>query len=71
MGSGTPPWLHHVGPTMAARDWPRPSPKKLEDLRRLSASSLPVLLLRVGGSLMNGSMDVAVVGGRGNLSRST
>jgi hypothetical protein len=39
MGSGTPPWLHHVGPTMAARVWPKPSPRQLEDLRRPSASS--------------------------------
>jgi hypothetical protein len=35
-GSGTLPWLHHVGPTMAAV-WPKPSPRPLEDLRRLSA----------------------------------
>jgi hypothetical protein len=39
MGSRTPPWLHHVGPTMVARAWPRPSPRQLEDLRRPSASS--------------------------------
>jgi hypothetical protein len=38
-GSGTPPWLHHVGPTMAARAWPKPSPRQLMDLRRPSASS--------------------------------
>jgi hypothetical protein len=36
---GTPPWLHHVGSTMAAKAWPRPSPRQLEDLRRSSASS--------------------------------
>jgi hypothetical protein len=30
-GSGTPPWLHHAGPTTAARAWPKPSPKQLED----------------------------------------
>jgi hypothetical protein len=34
-GSGTPPWLHHAGPTMVAREWPKPSPRQLEDLRRL------------------------------------
>jgi hypothetical protein len=38
-GSGTPPWLHHSGTTMAARAWPKPSPKQLEDLRRPLASS--------------------------------
>jgi hypothetical protein len=38
-GSGTPPWLHHAGPTMAARAWPKPSPRQLEDSRRPSASS--------------------------------
>jgi hypothetical protein len=38
-GSGTPPWLHHVGPTMTARARPKPSPRQLEDLRRPSASS--------------------------------
>jgi hypothetical protein len=26
-GSGTPPWIHHTGPTMAARAWPKPSPR--------------------------------------------
>jgi hypothetical protein len=36
--SGTPPWLHHAGPTMEARAWPKPSPRQLEDLRRPSAS---------------------------------
>jgi hypothetical protein len=39
MGSRTQPWLHHVGPTMVARAWPRPSPRQLKDLRRPSASS--------------------------------
>jgi hypothetical protein len=38
-GSGTPPLLHHAGPTMAARAWPKPSPRQLEDSRRPSASS--------------------------------
>jgi hypothetical protein len=37
-GSETPAWLHHAGPTMAARAWPRSSPRQLEDLRRPSAS---------------------------------
>jgi hypothetical protein len=50
-GSGTPPWLYHAGPTMAARAWPKPSPKQLEDLREPS-----VLFFRLGGSLMNGWM---------------
>jgi hypothetical protein len=40
---------------MVARAWPRPSPRQLEDLRQLSAPSKR-LLLRVGGSLMNGWM---------------
>jgi hypothetical protein len=31
--SGTPPWLHHAGPTMAARAWSKPSPRQLEGLR--------------------------------------
>jgi hypothetical protein len=48
-GSGTPTWLYHAGPTMVARAWPKPSPRQLED-------SLPVLLLHLGGSLMNGWM---------------
>jgi hypothetical protein len=39
MCSGTPPRLHHAGPTMVARAWPRSSPRQLEDLRRPSASS--------------------------------
>jgi hypothetical protein len=38
MGTRTPPCLHHVGPIMTARAWPRPSPRQLEDLRRPSAS---------------------------------
>jgi hypothetical protein len=38
-GSETPPWLHHAGPTIAARAWPRPSPRQLENLRRPAASS--------------------------------
>jgi hypothetical protein len=37
-GSGIPPWIHHIGPTMAAMAWPRPSPRQLEDLRRSSTS---------------------------------
>jgi hypothetical protein len=52
-GSVTPPWLHHTGLNMAARAWPKPSPRQLEDLRPSSAF-FSVLLLRVGGSLMNG-----------------
>jgi hypothetical protein len=55
MGSRTPPWLHHAGPTMVARAWSRPSPRQLEDLRQSSVSSR-MLLLCVGGSLMNGWM---------------
>jgi hypothetical protein len=37
-GSGTPPWLHHAGPTMASRAWPKPSPRQLKDLQWPSAS---------------------------------
>jgi hypothetical protein len=37
-GSGTPPCLHHAGGTVVAREWPKPSPRKLEDLRRPLAS---------------------------------
>jgi hypothetical protein len=33
-GSRTPPWLHHVGPTMAARARPKPSSRQFEDLSR-------------------------------------
>jgi hypothetical protein len=53
-GSGTPPWLYHTGPTMAARAWPKPSPRQLEDLRRLSASSRCFSF--VSATLMNGWM---------------
>jgi hypothetical protein len=38
-GSETPPWFYHAGPTMAARAWPKPSPRQLEDSRQPSASS--------------------------------
>jgi hypothetical protein len=38
-GFGTPPWLHHTGPTMVAKAWSRPSPRQLEDLRWSSTSS--------------------------------
>jgi hypothetical protein len=36
-GFGTPPCLHHIGRTMEASSWPKPSPRQLEDLRRLSS----------------------------------
>jgi hypothetical protein len=66
-GSGTPPWIHHAGPTMAARAWPRPSPRKLKDLggRRLPSGAFPSCQ-----RLSNEWMDVAADGGRGNLLRS-
>jgi hypothetical protein len=39
-GSRTSPWLHHAWPNMAARAWINPSPKQLEDLRRLLCRGL-------------------------------
>jgi hypothetical protein len=53
-GSETPPWLYHAGPTMAARAWPKPSPRQLED--SVAIGFLLVLLLRLGDFLMNGWM---------------
>jgi hypothetical protein len=38
-GSGTPPLLYHAGPNMAARAWPKPSPRQLEDSQKPSTSS--------------------------------
>jgi hypothetical protein len=55
-GSGTPPWLHHAGPTMAARAWTKPSPRQLKDLRRPLASSQCFSF--VSAALMNGWMDL-------------
>jgi hypothetical protein len=55
-GSGTPPWLHHVGPAMAARAWPRPSHKQLEDLRRPSASSWCFSFVSAARWWMDGSI---------------
>jgi hypothetical protein len=54
MGSETPPWLHQARPTMALGHVLAIS----EATRGLAAvvGFLPVLLLRVGGSLMNGWM---------------
>jgi hypothetical protein len=39
---------------MAARAWPKPSPRQLEDSAAIGF--LPVLLLRLDASLMNGWM---------------
>jgi hypothetical protein len=40
---------------MAARAWPKPSPRQLED--SAAVGFLPVLLIRLGGSLMNEWID--------------
>jgi hypothetical protein len=64
MGSGIPPWLHHAGPTMAARAWPRPSPRQLERTcggRRLPPGASPSFWW-----LSDEWMDVAAGRGRGN-----
>jgi hypothetical protein len=57
MGSGTPPWLHHAGPTMVARAWPRPYPRQLEDLQRPSTSSLCFSFVSVTLWWMDGCGD--------------
>ena len=52
-GSGTPPWRHHAGPTMAARAWPKPSPRQLRglaaDVGSLRCVSLNSSALWMGG----------------------
>jgi hypothetical protein len=61
MGSGTPPWLQHAGLTMAARAWPRPSPRQLEDLRQPSASFGPWVddsVLGLFGGLFTSCLDL-------------
>jgi hypothetical protein len=56
-GSGTPPWLYHTRPTMAARAWPKTSPRQLEDLRQSSASSRCFSCVSAALWWMDGSSD--------------
>jgi hypothetical protein len=63
-GSGTPPWLHHAGPTMAARAWHKPSPR--QNSRTRGGRRLPPGASPSSRRLSDEWMDVAAGGGRGN-----
>jgi hypothetical protein len=59
-GSGTPPWLYHVGPTMAARAWPS---HLLGNSRTRGGRQLPPGASLLSRRLSDEWMDVAA--GRG------